>query len=161
MLMVITRMAPRYVMNVLENSDIMRILVCGSRRVDITVEDISNVFKVLSTLLDEFSIHEIISGGAIGPDRVAIEWAKQNSCGFNVYDASWAVYGRSAGMIRNKEMVEKCDICVGFWDGKSRGTEFTLDCAVKMNRKTYVVDCSNGKVGDVWVYPKGGYKTKW
>jgi hypothetical protein len=139
----------------------MNILICGSRNVKINIEDIDEVFKVLTNTVNGFSVNQIISGGARGPDSVAIAWAKYHYEPYKVYPANWTTYGKSAGIIRNKKMVDECDVCIAFWDGKSRGTEFTLDYAKKLDKKTYVVDCANDRVGDVWKYPKDGYKTEW
>ena len=48
-----------------------------------------------------------------------------------------------APLIRNKEIVEIADYIISFWDGKSRGTKFTIDYAKKLNKK-------------VKIYVKGG-----
>lgn len=138
----------------------MRVLICGSRGVKINVADIDESLLTLRTLNVVDEVDLIISGGASGPDRVAIDWAKSHGCKSIVCPANWEKYGRSAGMIRNRDMVEMCDVCLGFWDGKSRGTEFTLESARKLDKKTFIVDCSNG-IGDMWAYPKDGYKTRW
>ena len=38
-------------------------------------------------------------------------------------------YGKAAGMMRNKQMLDFADALVAFWDGESRGTENMLDIA--------------------------------
>ena len=43
----------------------------------------------------------------------------------NVFIAEWDVYGKAAGPIRNKAMIDKADALIAFWDGDSRGTK---DC---------------------------------
>jgi hypothetical protein len=149
----------------------MRILICGSRTVKITTDDISKVFDELDILPtipamlrnypDEKTANMIISGNARGPDKAGIAWASKNLCGYTIVNAEWDKYGKSAGILRDKQMVEDCHTCIGFWDGKSRGTKFTLDYAKKKGRKTYVVDCSSYPIGKVHEYGEPEYKSMW
>jgi hypothetical protein len=46
----------------------------------------------------------------------------------------WDIYGKRAGMIRNQEMVDFCDILISFWDGKSTGTLQAINYAKSINR---------------------------
>jgi len=70
----------------------------------------------------------IIHGGARGADSLAGDLAAELGCKVRVYHASWQVYGKGAGPIRNRQMVdENPDIvhCLAFHDdleGRSRGT---------------------------------------
>ena len=41
--------------------------------------------------------------------------------------ADWDKYGKSAGFIRNKEMVDIADAAIIFWDGDSKGTKDTIE----------------------------------
>lgn len=69
----------------------------------------------------------VISGGARGVDKAAEQWAETRGFPFQEYPANWDRYGKSAGYVRNKVMVESCDAAIIVWDGKSRGTASTLD----------------------------------
>ncbi len=62
----------------------------------------------------------VVSGGARGADRLAEDWAVTRWCPLEVYPADWETHGKSAGYIRNKEMLEKGrpDIVVAFPGGK-------------------------------------------
>ncbi len=64
----------------------------------------------------------IISGAAKGVDSVAIDWAITNWLSFKEFPANWDKYGKAAGPIRNKQMLEegKPDLVVAFPGG--RGT---------------------------------------
>ena len=98
----------------------MRVLVCGSR--DWTDE--TRIFQRLSLL--PFGT-EIISGAASGADSLAAMVAQ--TLGFTVreFPADWNRHGRSAGYIRNNEMLnEDPDLVIAFWDGQSRGTAHTI-----------------------------------
>ncbi len=48
---------------------------------------------------------------------------------------NYAKYGKSAPLERNKEIVEICDMVVAIWDGKSRGTRYTIEYARKCDKK--------------------------
>lgn len=62
----------------------------------------------------------IISGGARGVDSAAIDWAVVNWCPFKEYKADWQQYGKAAGVIRNRQMLDegKPDLVVAFPGGK-------------------------------------------
>ena len=68
----------------------------------------------------------VVHGNCRGPDRDATEWlvAAGHVIGVSVYDADWRKYGKAAGPIRNREMLdqEKPDSVLAFWDGNSLGT---------------------------------------
>ena len=95
----------------------MKIIIAGSREI-----------KNLSILAEAyrscpFQITEIVSGGARGVDTMGENLAKVLNLPIKRFDASWDKYGRSAGMIRNKEMADYADGLIAIWDGKSPGTK--------------------------------------
>ncbi len=71
----------------------------------------------------------ILSGHCSGTDTLAEKYAKENGFSLEVYPAQWKLYGRSAGPIRNEQMVNNCDFVIAFWDGKSKGTKSLIQCA--------------------------------
>ena len=70
---------------------------------------------------------EIVSGGAIGADSLAIRYAKELRRKYTVFRADWRTHGKAAGPIRNRQMAEYADTLIAFWDGKSRGTKNMID----------------------------------
>jgi hypothetical protein len=46
----------------------------------------------------------VVHGDAAGADRIAAQWAKDNSCPTEAHPADWQNLGKSAGHIRNAEM---------------------------------------------------------
>ena len=64
----------------------------------------------------------IISGGAQGADSLGERYARMRNFGLIKVKADWNRHKRSAGFIRNKEMLNIADGVVCFWDGKSTGT---------------------------------------
>lgn len=69
---------------------------------------------------------QIITGCARGVDYMAKMFALENNIPCTVYLAEWNKYGKSAGPIRNRQMAEKAQAGLIFWDGKSKGTENML-----------------------------------
>jgi hypothetical protein len=96
----------------------MRVLVCGGR--DYVNRKV--LFDVLDTIHKTCNIETIIQGGASGADTLAAIWAHERGVAEICFRADWAKYGRAAGMIRNKEMLEagEPDKVVAFPGG--RGT---------------------------------------
>lgn len=73
----------------------------------------------------------ILSGHCSGADEMAERFAKECGLALEIFPAEWKKYGKAAGPKRNKEMVEKSDIIIAFWDGKSKGTKNLIDLAKK------------------------------
>src|SRR5690625_1138275 len=92
----------------------MRLAVVGSRTF--------NDYDTLRKHLDALSVSVIVSGGAQGADRLSERYATERNIPLSVHYAEWNKYGRSAGPIRNKRIVEDSDGMIAFWDGESRGT---------------------------------------
>lgn len=109
---------------------VRRVIVAGSRN----YTDWLTFRRIMDELfLDRKDEIEIVSGGARGPDQMAIRWARENSVPYKVFKADWDRYGRSAGYRRNAEMAvyAKGQELVMFWDGVSRGTRHMHDLAIK------------------------------
>lgn len=95
----------------------LKVLVCGGR--DYTGGE--QMAEVLDQLHRERGIATIVTGGARGADTYAEQWAR-GKCWLVVYRPDWERYGRSAGVIRNADMLdnEKPDLVLAFPGG--RGT---------------------------------------
>lgn len=74
----------------------------------------------------------VVSGGAKGVDSWAVEAAHQAGLETLVLEADWKTHGRSAGPIRNLEIVRQTDEVAAFWDGASRGTLNTVALAIRL-----------------------------
>lgn len=115
----------------------MNLAVIGSRTF--------NNYGLLCIVLDEYAIESnhnltIISGGARGADRLAERYAYECDVGLQVFPADWDTYGKAAGFIRNKLIVDECDELVAFWDGKSKGTKNSMDHAKRQGKTVVVID---------------------
>lgn len=102
-----------------------RILVCGGR----DYNDWDQVCWALAPYKSTETV--IIHGGARGADSLAFKWAKENNIPYKTYLANWERYGKSAGFIRNKQMLDegKPDLVIAFPGGK--GTKMMVDIAKK------------------------------
>jgi len=81
----------------------------------------------------------IVSGGAEGPDSWAVDAARERGLAYLVFPAKWAELGRSAGLIRNQDIVDQADRLVAFWDLKSRGTKDTINKALADGKVVTIV----------------------
>jgi YspA, cpYpsA-related SLOG family len=91
----------------------MKVLVCGGR----DYFDEAAVFRKLDAIHAETPISCVMQGGARGADALGDKWARQNKIPNERYAASWNDYGRAAGPIRNKEMLEKLPALVVAFPG--------------------------------------------
>lgn len=102
----------------------MRVAVIGSR--DIELNDISPYIPPGTT--------ELISGGARGVDSLAAQYAVEHGIKLTEFLPEYERYGRGAPLRRNEQIVDMADMVVAIWDGKSRGTKFTVNYAVKKGK---------------------------
>ena len=110
----------------------MNVAVIGSR----TFEDYTYLSKVLDVI--KHKIDHIVSGGARGADSLAYLYAENNGIKTIIYKAQWDKYGKGAGYIRNKLIIDDCDVVIAFWDGKSKGTKHSIDLATKQKKKVII-----------------------
>lgn len=98
----------------------MRVLVAGSR----SIRRYAHVARILRDMIP-LTTTVIISGGASGVDSLAELWAKKMGFRVERYKADWKKYGKGAGFIRNKRMLDegRPDRAIIIWDGKSVGTK--------------------------------------
>lgn len=81
---------------------------------------------------------EIISGGARGADKLGEKYARENNYKVRKFIPDWEK-GKSAGMVRNIEMLKYSSHALIFWDGESRGSKQAMDNAKKYNVKLRVI----------------------
>ena len=88
-----------------------RVLVCGGRNYD----DKKTVWRVLNLLKPTRIIH----GGADGADELAGEYAIEKDLSESMFPAQWKVHGKSAGPLRNQQMLDeaKPNLVVAFPGG--------------------------------------------
>lgn len=85
-----------------------------------------------------FSEIEIVSGHCIGADRMGEEYAKRRNYALKIFPAEWKKYGKRAGPIRNKQMIDyiaefENKIVIAFTSPNTKGTKNTIALAKKAN----------------------------
>ncbi|OUQ55534.1 hypothetical protein B5E58_12125 [Tyzzerella sp. An114] len=101
----------------------MKIAIIGSRSLSI-----NNLEEYIPK-----DASEIVSGGAIGIDNSAKNYALSNNIKFTEFLPKYNKYGKSAPLKRNIEIIQYSDYIIAFWDGKSKGTKFVIDNCKKLN----------------------------
>jgi hypothetical protein len=141
-----------------EVNNAFRVLVCGGRdygwkifsngRREMDIEQIRFLNTKMNSLLlaaKEFDKDLIvIHGAAQGADTFAGEWAKSRSLIIEEYPADWSKHGKSAGFIRNAEMLKlgNPDLVIAFPGGN--GTKMMCEIAEKAG--VPVRSYANGKL---------------
>ena len=108
----------------------MKIAVVGSRNVKVI-----DIGKYIS------QGEEIVSGGAVGVDSCAAEYAKKNGLKLTVFLPEYDRYGRAAPIVRNKKIVDYADKVLAFWDGSSKGTLSVIKYAEKLGKPCQIIRC--------------------
>lgn len=79
------------------------IIICGGR-----FEPLTSIRKLLLREFIELNnVKMVITGGATGIDEQAHEFCKSMELTCEVLDADWKKYGKSAGPIRNRQMLTR------------------------------------------------------
>ena len=103
----------------------MRIIVCGSR-------GWTDRQRIANRLFDLPGDSVIVHGAAKGADRIAHQEAEKLGLLVEPHPADWQTQGKRAGVLRNEEMaVAGADLCIAFWDGRSRGTLDMIERAMR------------------------------
>jgi len=108
---------------------INRIAVVGSRGFDSYSFFAEKLEQIISNLDGEI---EYISGGCkSGADALISRYCKEHNYKLTEYLPDWEQYKKSAGMIRNKLIINDATHIIAFWDGVSKGTANSLKLAEK------------------------------
>lgn len=100
-------------------------------------------YELLKAKLDEIHastpIDCIVSGGARGADQLGERWAKENGVDTKIFYPEWKKFGRAAGPIRNKDIVDNAVLVLAFWNGTSTGTLSTIKLTEKAGKNLIIV----------------------
>jgi hypothetical protein len=107
----------------------MKLAIIGSRELaEIDIE---------KYLPDDVS--EIVSGGARGIDTLAREYAMKKKIPYTEFLPQYSRYGRAAPIKRNQEIAEYADMAIAFWDGVSKGTEYSIRLFQRLGKRVTVI----------------------
>lgn len=113
----------------------MRVLVTGSRRwdrADVIWACLDIIASEAAKVGEERLV--VVHGCAHGADTHADKWVRRGGHPLAVtaerWPANWREYPRSAGILRNRRMVEAgADLCLAFVRGNSYGTSHCMRAA--------------------------------
>jgi hypothetical protein len=101
----------------------MKLIIAGSRTLTPSYSFIMNSINMLDICGDgRGPITEEVCGQADGVDNEGQHWASHYGVPCKLFPADWKKHGKSAGVIRNKQMAEYADALLLIWDGESKGS---------------------------------------
>lgn len=115
-----------------------KILICGGRHFD----DYALLEAVMGEALKKYEIDycdiEIVSGHCDGADKLGELFARNHSVPTKIFIPNWKAYGKAAGPIRNKEMIDYISsfpnaLVIAFVSENTKGTRNTINLAKKKN----------------------------
>ena len=106
----------------------MKVAVVGSR--NLNTRSIKHYLPAATT--------EIVSGGAKGVDTAAKNFAEEMQYKYTELRPDYKKYGKAAPLKRNDEIIDYADLVVAIWDGKSKGTKYTIDRCKKIGKSLIV-----------------------
>lgn len=110
----------------------MKTIIAGSRSIT-SYEIIPQVARY-----SNFTITEVVSGGARGVDSLGEQFAKENGIDLVIFPANWNKYFKSAGYIRNQRMANYADQLIAIWDGESKGTKHMIDIMEALGKPVFI-----------------------
>lgn len=126
-----------------------KLLISGSRsfadRPEAKKKIIEGLYIIVEHLFkfDPFAGDKLIVGNARGVDIMAINYIMSLGSRythivpytlFRSYKPNWDKYGKAAGPINNKKMVDMCTKGAVIWDGVSKGTKNCLEELIKADK---------------------------
>ena len=103
-------------------------------------------YEFVSKKLEELGVEQsdiIVSGGAMGVDTFAQQYAMEIGAEIQIIYPRWKLYGRSAGFIRNEIIAIRCEKLIAFNKEENSGTANTIKQAKKFGKEVIII--SEGK----------------
>lgn len=113
----------------------IKLAVVGSR-------NFVNYRLVKETILQNVDINRIkylISGGAVGADSLAQQFAKEHGLPILIFYPDWNI-GKHAGFLRNERIIKASNLVYAFQVDKSKGTQHSINLAKQFNREVHVIN---------------------
>ena len=107
----------------------MRVAIIGSRSIEYDKLQ-KRAYELLCENIPA-NCTEIVSGGAMGVDRLAEIYARHNNLPTKIFLPGYDKYGKRAPIVRNDKIVEYSQYVLAFWDGSSHGTAYTVATCLK------------------------------
>jgi len=114
-----------------------------------TIKPIANVekgaFKIDKPIykVEDFTVDELVrmKSELHDPHDVEnrIKFAIENELDTIIIKPDWSKYGKSAGLIRNTDIIKSSDLIIAFWDGESKGTLDSINKSEKFKKPIIVI----------------------
>ena len=111
----------------------MKLAIIGSRSI--------NFLNLDDYISEKPSV--IISGGAIGIDTIAEEWALKNNIRIIIHRPDYITHKKKAAWRRNDIIVDEADKILTLWDGESTGTKYVIDRAIRQKKSIEIIFISS------------------
>lgn len=126
----IAAMDPIHKINKQENNN-YRLVIVGERGY--------NNWNEFQAIMDEFEKDHglpktIVSGGPHEVDSLGARWAKLHGLELIEFIPEWKKYGKSAGIIRNTDVIKRADVVLALPTSESRGTRDSVHKAQSLNK---------------------------
>ena len=146
----------------------MKIAVTGPRPHKLNANELAWIERHMLNIIPALNPALLISGGALGVDTLWIEAGLKLNLPVNVilpfpgYDEFWAeqdkkhleqlmhkcgcvdyvssMFYDGVYQLRNRKLVDSCDLLVAYWNGSKGGTGNCVKYAKKMKKETLVYD---------------------
>lgn len=113
----------------------MRVAIIGSRTFTSSPEEIEK--QIIKEIPPGCS--EIVSGGAVGVDKLAERAAKKLNLPIKRFLPDYALHGKTATLKRNIEIINYADLILAFWNAESNGTRFVMAECIKRGKPVKVI----------------------
>jgi len=80
----------------------------------------------------------VISGGARGADTLGEEWACEQGIPAKIFKPNWKKYGKSAGILRNSDIIAESTHILAFPSHSGKGTQNSISRAQKQNKPVLI-----------------------
>ena len=106
---------------------LITLAIVGSR----TFNDYDKLKEEVDKFIDEndINVQQFVSGGANGADTLAEIYAKRKELPIIVLKPDWKKHGKSAGYLRNKDIINEATHCIAFPSKQGKGTQHSIELA--------------------------------
>lgn len=116
-----------------------KVIIAGGRDFNDFPTLCANMDRLLSARAKINNI-TIISGGARGADTLGEKYAQLHHYKVIKMKADWQKHGKTAGFVRNNEMLTIADGIVCFWNKLSKGTGHMINITKSANKPLRIIN---------------------
>ena len=119
----------------------MKLIIAGSRDLELTLTQLDDILEELKVPTEQ--VTEVVSGKARGIDTLGELWAecRPDPLAIKEFPADWDTHGKSAGVIRNKQMAIYADAAVIIMKrGGSPGSKNMKDHMHRLKKPVYTYE---------------------